>query len=178
MKTILKKILYWELSFFYKELNKNDNHYPIKTLYKYAFKQKILGYNRKTPWPVHYTSKIVCPEKIIRGTKYPGFAQNIYIDGRNGIILGENVWMGPKVSIISQNHNVNNYDKYIFDKPIIVGKNSWLSTACILLPGVELGEHTVVAAGAIVTKSFLNKNQVIAGNPAKVVKTLDEFITE
>ncbi len=175
MKTILKKILYWKLSFFYKELNINDNHYPIKTLFIYAFKQKILGYNRKTPWPVHYSSKIICPQKIQRGTKYPGFGHNIYLDGRNGIIIGSNVWIGPRVSIISQNHDLNNYNNYTPSEPIKIGKNSWLGSSCIILPEVELGNHTVVGAGAIVTKSFTDGNVLIAGNPARIIKTLDEY---
>lgn len=175
MKKILKSILYFLLRFFYKELNINDPNYPVIELLKYAYKQKILGYNRNVSWPVHFTSMVKCPEKILRGTKYPGYAKGCYIDGRNGIIFEENVITGPKVSIISQNHDVLNFKTYLTGKPVIIRKNSWLSTGCIILPEVELGEHTIVAAGAVVTKSFPDGNQIIAGNPAQVIKKIEPY---
>lgn len=175
MKQLFRHIAYSFLGFFYKELSRNDKNYSVLKLFTYAYKQKLLGYNRKVKWPVHFTSQIKCPEKIQRGTKYPGFAMACYIDGRNGIIFEENVLTGPKVSIISQNHDPDKFDSYLKGKPIVIKKNSWLSAGCIILPEVELGEHTVVAAGAIVTKSFPEGNQILAGNPAKVIKKLDHY---
>jgi len=124
---------------------------------------------------VHFTSQIKCPEKIQRGTKYPGYAKGCYVDGRNGIIFEENVLTGPHVSIISMNHDVLNFNTYLSGKPIIIRKNSWLSTGCIILPEIELGEHTIVAAGAVVTKSFTEGNQIIAGNPAQVIKKIEPY---
>ena len=95
-----------------------------------------------------------------------------YIDARNGIIIEENVFIGPKVSLISMNHDKDNLDKYVDATPIILHKNCWLATNATILAGVELGEHTVVAAGAVVTKSFPDGNQMLAGNPATMVKKL------
>ena len=65
--------------------------------------------------------------------------------------------------------------KYETAKPIIIGKNSLLTANCVVLPEVELGEHTIVAAGAVVTKSFLKGNQVLGGVPAKVIKKLSPY---
>ena len=175
MKKIIKSIFYSFLHIFYKGLNKDDGLYPLCTLYRYAFKQKIFGYNRRTPWPVHFTSQVKCAKKIQRGTKYPGYAKGCYIDGRNGIIFEDNVITGPHVSIISQNHSLTDFNTYIEGNPIIIRKNSWLSARCIILPEVELGEHTIVAAGAVVTKSFPDGNQIIGGNPAKLIKKISEF---
>lgn len=175
MKKIFKNIFYSLLYIFYKDLNKSIMPYSLTDLYSFAFRQKFFGINRKTPWPVHFTSLIKCPEKIQRGTKYPGFAKGCYIDGRNGIIFEENVITGPYVSIISQNHDVANFNRYLDAKPIIIRKNSWLSAQCIILPEVELGEHTIVAAGAVVTKSFPEGNQIIGGNPAKVIKKIGNY---
>ena len=146
--------------------------YNKLAIIKAGIRQKIFGINRGVSWPIHKTSIIKCPEKIKRGTKFPGFAVGCYIDGRNGIIVEENVWIGPRVSIISQNHDLLDYRQYINDNPIIIRKNSLLSANCIILAGVELGEHTVVAAGAVVTKSFPEGDQLLAGIPAKVVKKL------
>jgi acetyltransferase-like isoleucine patch superfamily enzyme len=175
MKNLLKKLSSFILGFFYKEIKNQDPSYSIKELFTYLYKQKILGYNRNVPWPVHFTSEIKCSEKIRRGTNYPGFAKGCYIDGRNGIIFEENVLVGPHVSIISMNHDVLNYNSYIEDKPIIIRKNSWLAYGCIILPGVEIGEHTIVAAGAVVTKSFTEGNQIIGGNPAQLIKKTDIY---
>lgn len=175
MKRLLKKLAYLFLSFFYKDLSKSDSNYSVRKLFNYVYKQKIIGYNRKVNWPVHFTSQVKCSEKIQRGTKYPGFAKGCYIDGRNGIIFEENVITGPHVSIISQNHEVTDFNKYLEAKPIIIRKNSWLSARCIILSEVELGEHTIVAAGAVVTKSFLEGNQIIGGNPAKVIKKTGDY---
>ena len=148
---------------------------PVYLLIKVTFFQKILGFNRGVPWPVHWTSRVTCPSKINRGTRYPGLSMGCHIDGRNGIKFGKNVCIGPRVSIVSMNHNPNDYYNYIEGEPIIIGENCWLGANSVILPHVELGEHTVVAAGAVVTHSFLEGNQIIAGVPAKVVKKLGEY---
>ncbi len=98
------------------------NH-SVKKLFLLFFLQKIIGINRRVPWPVHFTSAIKAHEKIVKGTLEPGAAPGNYIDARNGIILGENVWIGPNVSIISMNHDLNNYEKYIETEPVEIGKN-------------------------------------------------------
>ena len=152
-------------------------YYSVKKMFVVFFMQKIIGINRKVPWPVHYTSQIKNPENITKKSgKNPGGAMGCYIDARNGIVLEENVWIGPGVSIISQNHSLTKYTDYLDSSPIIIKKNSILLANSIILPGVELGEHTVVAAGAVVTKSFLEKNKLIGGNPAKVIKILVDYI--
>ncbi|HZJ73744.1 MAG TPA: acyltransferase, partial [Perlabentimonas sp.] len=101
-----------------------------------------------------------------------------YIDARNGIILEDNVWIGPRVSLISMDHNLLNYNYYKEERPIRIGRDCLLTTNSIVLPGVLLGPHTVVAAGAVVTKSFPQGNVILAGNPAKVVKALQEYSTK
>lgn len=161
-----KKILH----LFYPKFN-NDQYYN-RTLLKYIFWQKIIGINRKVSWPVHFTSEIKCPEKIQNGTKAPGYSMGCYIDGRNGIIIEENVYIGPKVSIISMNHDKQDLEKYEKNNPIIIHKNSWIAANATILAGVELGEHTIVAAGAVVTKNFTEGNLLIGGNPAIVIKHL------
>ncbi|MHC1702820.1 MAG: DapH/DapD/GlmU-related protein [Tenuifilaceae bacterium] len=157
--------------------NFDFHNYPFRKLMKFFFAQKILRINSHVPWPVHWTSEVKGYDKIQRGTETPGSTLGCYIDGRNGIEIGENVWIGPRVSIISMNHDLNDYNKYKDELPIRIGRDSLLTTNCIILPGVELGPHTVVAAGAVVTKSFLEGNQILAGNPAVVVKKLDNYST-
>lgn len=166
-KALVKKIMH----LFYPSFN-NDEYYN-KTLLKYILWQKIIGINRSTPWPVHFTSFVKCPEKIKNGTKAPGYSMGCYIDGRNGIVIEENVYVGPRVSLISMNHDKNNLEQYVECAPIVIRRNCWLAANAIVLAGVELGEHTVVAAGAVVTKSFPDGHQMLAGNPATIIKKLD-----
>ena len=173
MKKIIKKVLYAFIKLFYRQFL--PNNYPIKKLFLYIFMQKIIGFNRKVQWPVHFSSQVVAPHKIKKGTFNPGYSIGTYLDGRNGIIFEENVRMSPRVSIISQNHSLENFDEYVEINPVIVRKNSLLLTNSVILPGVELGEYTIVAAGAVVTKSFPEGNQILAGVPAKIIKKLENY---
>jgi acetyltransferase-like isoleucine patch superfamily enzyme len=150
-------------------MNGPQEHPLSIVLYSFII-QKILRINSHVPWPVHPTSKIMAPDQIVRGTRTPGLARGCHIDGRNGIIFGKNVWIGPHVCIISQNHDIVNYRRYIKQDSIIISDNCWIGAGAVILPGVYLGNHTIVGAGAVVTKSFPEGNCVIAGNPAKVKK--------
>jgi acetyltransferase-like isoleucine patch superfamily enzyme len=173
MKQIFKSAIFKFLKLFYSQ---GKIHYcSIKYLLPIWFFQKIVGINRSVPWPVHWTSFVKGWEKIEIGDEMPGIGICCYIDGRNGIIIGKNVWIAPKVSIISQNHDNLDYTNFITDKPVLIGSNSLLAAGCIILPAVELGPHTIVGAGSIVTKSFPEGDQVIAGNPAKIIKKLDPY---
>lgn len=137
--------------------------------------QKIFRINSHVPWPVHWTSRVMAPHKIDPGNRFPGLSNGCHIDGRNGIVFGENVWVGPRVTIVSMNHDSNDYSKYLPAEPIVIKKNSWLASNAVILPGVTLGEHTLVAAGAVVTKSFPEGDQVLAGSPARVIKKLSRY---
>lgn len=149
--------------------------FSLRVLLKYFFFQKILGFNRNVPWPVHWTSNVKAPEKIQRGNRCPGMSMGCHIDGRNGIRIGNNVWVGPHVSIISMNHDVDDYAHFLEAGPIVIGDNCWLATNVVILPGVQLGAHTVVAAGSVVTKSFPHTDQLIGGVPARVLRKLDRY---
>ena len=152
------------------------NFGPSKKIWlKYWIIQKILRINSEVPWPVHPTTRVLSPKNIDRGTRTPGLSCGCHIDGRNGIVFGKNVWVGPHVAIISMNHDINNYKKYIKDKSIKIGDNCWIGAKSVILPAVHLGEHTVVAAGSVVTKSFSDGNQLLAGVPARIIKKLSNY---
>jgi acetyltransferase-like isoleucine patch superfamily enzyme len=153
----------------------SDPKFPAKLLLKHVIVQKFLRFNPHVPWPVHWTSQIKAPENIERGTRNPGLSIGCYLDGRNGIIIGENTWIGPSVSIISMNHNKINYHKFEKANPVVIGANCWIGTGAIILPEVELGNHVVVAAGSVVTKSFKQDNILIGGNSAAILKRLQNY---
>ncbi|MBN2167369.1 MAG: acyltransferase [Marinilabiliaceae bacterium] len=169
-------IAYSVLSILFPNFPFKGREYPLKKMIIWGIKQRMpWSEHRKISWPVHPSTQIKAPENIKIGTLAPGLAVNCYIDARNGIELEENVWIGPNVSIISMDHDINNYDQYVKESPIIIQKNSLLTSGCKILPGVVLGEHTIVAAGTVVTKSFPEGNQILAGVPAKIVKTIENY---
>ena len=156
----------------------SDRKFPARLLLKQVIVQKIFRVSGHVPWPVHWSSQIKCPKNIQRGTRCPGLSIHCYLDGRNGIIIGKNVWIGPKVSIISMNHDPNKYDRSVVTNPIVIGDNCWLGTGVIVLPGVRLGNHVVCAAGAVITRSFQEDNILLAGVPAKIVKKLQPYVKD
>lgn len=139
------------------------------------WKQKILGYNKQAYWPMSHQSKVVGVQNIYVGIgTNPGINPGTYIQGSGKLYFGNYCIFGPNVGIMSGNHDV--YDNRKFTKDLVtkLGDYCWVGMNAIVLPGVELGDFTVVAAGAVVTKSFPEGHCVIGGNPAKLIKNLDK----
>ena len=89
-----------------------------------------------------------------------------------GITIEDDVLIGPKVSLITESHPLNPAErKSLVVKPVVIKRNAWIGAGAIILPGVTVGENAVVAAGAVVSKD-VPANTVVAGVPAKVVKTI------
>ena len=89
------------------------------------------------------------------------------------ISIGEGTYIAPNVGLITQNHDINNLDKHVESQEIILGKKCWIGMNAMILPGVVLGDHTIVGAGAVVTKSFPDGHCVIVGNPGKILRKID-----
>lgn len=87
-----------------------------------------------------------------------------------GIFIEDDVLIGPKVSIITENHPVNPKERKNLElKPVIVRRNSWIGANATILPGVTIGENSIVAAGAVVNKD-VPANTIVGGIPAKIIK--------
>ena len=92
------------------------------------------------------------------------------------IRIGDDVQVGPHVQFLTPTHPLEpelRRLKYEAAEPITIEDNVWLGGGVIILPGVTIGENTVVGAGAVVTRD-LPANVVAAGNPARVIRQLDE----
>jgi len=141
----------------------------IKTL----FIQKILGFNRSAHWPMHHSSLVTNPRNILigKGTA-PGLSPGCYIQGIGKITIGDYTIIGPNVGIISANHNIYDYRKHTIGS-VTIGNYCWIGMNSVILPNVILGDHTIVAAGSIVNKSFPHGFVILAGNPARVIKEID-----
>lgn len=89
-----------------------------------------------------------------------------------GITIEDNVQIGPKVNLITENHPVDPSKRKTLDlKSVHIKRNSWIGAAVTILPGVTIGENSVVAAGAVVTKD-VEDNTIVAGVPAKFVRNI------
>ncbi len=88
------------------------------------------------------------------------------------IIIGKGSYIANNVGLITANHDVNNLDKHLPGKDIILGKSCWIGINSVILPGVKLGDNTIVGAGSIVTKSFPDGHCIIAGNPARLIRKI------
>ncbi len=87
-----------------------------------------------------------------------------------GITIEDGAMIGPKVSLISENHPVNPETRKTLElKTVVIKRNAWIGANAVILHGVTVGENSVVAAGAVVT-SDVPDNTVVGGVPAKVIK--------
>ena len=138
--------------------------------------QRVLRVNSHVPWPVHWSSSVIHPDRIVRKhwRPYPGYMPGQYVQATNGIVIGTNVRMGPGVKIISANHDLRDYDRHDSAPPVVIGDDCWLGANSIILPGVELGSHVVVAAGAVVASSF-PRDCLVGGVPARVLRQLEPY---
>jgi acetyltransferase-like isoleucine patch superfamily enzyme len=101
---------------------------------------------------------------------------NSRIFGEGSVFIGDDVRIATNCVILSSNKNISNVSKSysksgVVKRTVKIGNNVWIGANCVILPGVTLEDNVVVAAGSVVTKSF-NSNSLIAGNPAKIIRTL------
>ena len=135
---------------------------------------RMLGFGHRSRYPVSSKIKISQPGNINFSVddlnNFQG--QGNYYQALGKISIGKGTYIGPNVGLITANHDPDNLDRNLPAKNITIGENCWIGMNAMVLPGVILGNHTIVGAGSVVTKSFEKGNCIIAGNPAKVIKEL------
>lgn len=92
------------------------------------------------------------------------------------ITIGDYTMIGPNVVIATGGHPILpslRQEGYQYNAPVHIGKNCWLGAGVIVVPGVTIGDNTVVGAGSVVTKD-LPANVVAAGNPCRVLRPINE----
>jgi maltose O-acetyltransferase len=87
--------------------------------------------------------------------------------------IGDNCMIGPNVGLYTAGHSIEPKDrnKSGYAIPINIGNDVWIGGNCTILPGVTIGDNSIVAAGSVVTKD-VPPNTVVAGNPAKILKSI------
>lgn len=101
-----------------------------------------------------------------------GIKPGAFIQDPANTRLGRNVQLSHGTQIYTRNHNLSNPIVLDDPQPVTIDEDSWIGSNAIILPGVHLGQHTIVGAGAIVTHSFIDGWCVITGNPAQKIKEI------
>jgi acetyltransferase-like isoleucine patch superfamily enzyme len=144
----------------------------LSTIMVNFFVQRVLRINGSVPWQVHFTSKVAAPRNIRIGTgvrKSFAGCGGCYVQGINGIYIGDRTIFAPGVKIISANHDEGDLGGHEACEPINIGADCWIGANAVILPGVRLGDRCVVGAGAVVTRSF-EAGSVLVGVPARAVR--------
>lgn len=124
---------------------------------------------------VHGFFTIMNPRNVQIG-EHLSINHGVFIQGRNKIILGDNVTLSPCCMLLDSGYNLEDIRdckpcKRHIDATITIGNGVWIGASAIILPGVSIGDNSVVGAGSVVTKSFPSR-LVIAGNPAKILREI------
>ena len=105
--------------------------------------------------------------------------KNVFINAgcrfqdQGGIYIGDGTFIGHNVILATLNHDLNPATRAdMYPKPIHIGKKVWIGSGAIVLPGVSIGDNSVIAAGSVVTKN-VPENVVYGGNPAKFIKKIE-----
>ena len=166
-------IINWLYPEYYRPKYGYQRYYIL--FFHYLIPQKVFRLNPKVKWPVHFTSKVIAPENITKGILCdPGDNLNNYIQANNGIHFGSNIELGPVVSIISSNHNLNNLRKHTKAKPITIGNHVWIGANSTILPEVNIGDNVIIGANSLVNKN-IPSNSIALGNPCKIIKEKDVY---
>lgn len=148
------------------QMNNAADPVEISALFSRVLDQEVQDITIFTPIYINYG-------------KHINMGKNVFINfdctflALGGITIEDDVLIGPKVSLITENHPLNPHQrKGLTAKPIHIKKNAWIGANATILPGVTIGKNAVVAAGAVVSKNVPD-NTIVGGIPAKMIKTID-----
>jgi acetyltransferase-like isoleucine patch superfamily enzyme len=99
--------------------------------------------------------------------------QNCTFYDLGGLAIGDDVMIGPNVSLITSGHPLepSRRREFTLARPIVIERNVWIAAGATIIGGVTIGENSVVAAGSVVTKN-VPPNTLVGGNPARVIRSI------
>ncbi len=94
--------------------------------------------------------------------------RRVYLDGRVGVRIHNNISISPEVYIVSLDHDPNDPTFATRGAEVVIEDDAWIGARAMIMPGVHIGRGAVIAAGAVVTKN-VNPYQIMAGVPARSI---------
>lgn len=158
-------------------------------------KELIYDYNLTRPSQINERKEII--KKLLGSTKENFFIEppfhlaygknthigenfyanfNLVIVDDGEVYIGDNVMIAPNVTISPTGHPVDPETRKMgmqFSIPIKIGNNVWIGANSVILPGVTIGDNSVIGAGSIVTRD-IPPNVVAVGNPCRVLRSIEE----
>ena len=138
--------------------------------------QRVLRLDAGCRYSKHFTSRVMHPAGLTIEDDCPrvrlclAASGGCYINAGDGLVIGRGTLWAHRVAIVSQTHDLADFDRAPPTGGIVIGRNCWLGVGSVILPGVRLGDGTIVAANAVVNRSFPEGNVVLAGVPAQIVR--------
>ena len=118
--------------------------------------------------------------------KHVHFGNNVYANFNltlvddTDIYVGDKVMFGPNVTVATAGHPIDpplRYQAMQYNIPVHIGENVWIGANAVVLPGVTIGDNSVIGAGSVVTKD-IPANVVAVGNPCRVLREIGEHDKE
>ena len=117
---------------------------------------------------VHNRAHVDSPWNLDIGSQ-ASIGENAWIYALDRITIGARACVGRDVYLLGGSHDVGTATFRLLTKPIVVGEGCWIATRAIILPGVQVGDFAVIAAGAVVTKA-MPPATICGGNPCVPLK--------
>lgn len=167
LKMVVGKIIYNSVG---KHMPISDGHFNFGSKIVRAFCGKLIlkncGTNVNIEKGAHFSSEVSLGDNS-------GIGINCEI--APGVTIGNDVMMGPDCKIYTTNHGMERTDIPMWKQestsvePVVIGNDVWIGARVIILPGVHIGDGSVIGAGSVVTKD-VEPYSVVAGNPAKLIR--------
>jgi maltose O-acetyltransferase len=148
-------------------------HFPSHSVRKYFY--RCAGMMIPDSSSIHWRAEMYAPERIRIGANCT-IGDSCFLDGRDGLTIGDNVNLGSHVTIFTRQHDVDSPDFAEVGGPVTIGDHAWVASHALVLPGVTIGEGAVVAAAAVVTKDVAPFTMV-GGNPARYIRDRSRDLT-
>jgi len=116
---------------------------------------------------IHIGARFFNPENIRIG-EGSIVGDNVFLDGRDKLVIGNHTDIASGVMIYNSEHDINSLDFGATSGPVEIGDFCFIGPRVIILPGVKIGKGAIVAAGAVVTKDVAGF-KIVGGVPAEVI---------
>lgn len=124
---------------------------------------------------------LLIPPFYTTGGRHTRIGRNVFVNQNctfydlGGIDIADDVMIGPNVSLITSGHPIQPSQRRtgVVAKPIVIQKNVWIAANVTIIGGVTVGQNSVVAAASVVTKD-VPPNTLVAGNPARTIRSIAE----